>query len=228
MAINATNSNTAQPTAPAAPQRSFLGGSIFGAPISRTISSEYLNKIADGLREAYKSANADYELKVISIDRQNEQALFYSLIVVAATMKSNPKLTACHVLLIEASGDTPRPFQANIMDQQIDIMRVSSDVFDDRLYKIVHDLMLVQFPGQRIIFVDGCVVPSVFDATDASKIHALALNAGMACGTELLQHSPGFEDLNIAKDAAGLVSIPLKSGHGSDCQQGKTSLSSTR
>jgi len=205
MAIS-SGDNTTQTTAEAAApaQRSYLGGSIFGAPISRTVSSEYLNKIADGLKESYKSASPDFDINVIALDRQNEQALFYSLIVVAASMKSNPKVVAAHILLIEASGDNPRPVQVTIMDQQIDVMRVASDAFDDRLYKIASDNLARMYPGRQIVFVDGVVVPAEFDANDKAKIHALALNAGTSAGTELLQHQSGFKDLSIATDIKGL------------------------
>lgn len=208
MAINVEDLNQ-QPASQAAPQaaptqRSMLGGSIFGAPISRSIASEYLNKLTEGLVETYKSASTDFEMDVVPLDRQNEQALFYSLVVVAATMKSNPKVTAAHILLIESSGDAPRPIQATMMDQQIDIMRVASDAFDDRLYKIVYDHLDRKYGGRKIVFVDGCVVPSEFDVNDKTKIHMLALNAGTSCGTELLQHQSGFVDLNIASDIRGL------------------------
>lgn len=206
MAINveATTVNS-QPTNKQPEQdRGYLGGGIFGAPIPRSVSSEYLNKITAGLIESYKSASPDFDIKVHSIDRSNEQDLFYSLITVAASMKSSPKLVAAHVLLIEASGDIPRPVQVNIMDQQIDVMRTSSDAFDEKLYKIVYDYLSRTYQNQNIVFVDGCVVPTEFDPTNADQIHSLALNAGTAVGTELRLHASGFRDLNIYKDFSGL------------------------
>lgn len=197
----AQNGNTAQA---AAPQRSYLGGSIFGSPISRSVSSEILDKIVTGLREAYKTADPSFEMSVIPLDRSNVSALFYSIIIVAATSRNDSKTLTAHVLLLESTGEKPRPVQATILDQQVDIMRVSSDAFDDRLYKIASDALAQQFPGRRVIFVDGCVVPSEFDASDKTQVHALALNAGTACGTEILQRSESFADLNIVRDIKGL------------------------
>lgn len=195
----------AQPSTPAAaPQRSFFDGSLFGAPVSRSASSDYLSKIVKNLSESYKNAHPDFEMRVFSIDRQNEASLYFSIVIVAGTMRSVPGLVAVHVMLVEASNEKPRAIQTTVADQQIEILRVSSDAFDERLQKIAMDEMQKQYPGQRQVYVDGCVIPSEFNPEDLNACHSMALNAGTAVGTELMRSAKGFRDLNIATDARGL------------------------
>lgn len=179
---------------------SFHGGVLFGAPISRTVGSEVYSKLRSALEETYKQTTEDVEIALIDLDNVNEPALAFSAIVVALRMKNEPKLgVAYHVLVLEATGDKPAPIYENINGQQIEILRVTSDAMDDVLMKKAEEKVRRAFPSSSDWFnVDGTVIPANFNPDDKYAVHQLALNAGLACSTELTVRKKGFQDLNLA------------------------------
>jgi hypothetical protein len=178
---------------------SFHAGGLFGAPISKSIGSESLVKLVKALGEIYQQTNPDVEVTVLTIDRGNERALAFSCIVVCLRLKEAQKTgVAYHVLIVEATGDDIKPIYQNINNSQVEVMRLANDAMDDKLIGKVLGSVQRAFPQGPWHLVDGCVIPRNFNVEDAFLVHNLALNAGLACGTELKVRTPGFEDMNLA------------------------------
>lgn len=184
---------------PATPQGwSFHAGGLFGAPIGKDLSSEYMTKLKTGLEEIYKNVDSSTEVQVVVLDPTNEPALVYSSIVVTLKIKDQPKLgVAYHVLICESTNEPLTPLLENINGQQVEILRVTSDALDNVLANKVKERVQRMYPGLAAYLVDACVVPRTFDPEDKRKLQQLALNAGMACKTELVMRTPGWSDFNL-------------------------------
>lgn len=208
----AQEQNTAAPTA--ARRGGFMGGGLFGAPISKGLGSEYLNKIAEGLTEKYKTAHPDMKLSVHIVDQVNEPALAYSVIVVTGQMKAAPGTIAAHVLIIEGTNDRLTPLFENVGGQSVEITRVTSDAFDRRMEAIIRERLNKAYPNAQINIIDGCVVPMEFEPTNLTHMHNLALNAGLACGTDLQMRVDDFRDINIANEVKGTMLVDIQPTHG--------------
>lgn len=192
----------AQPAGSAAPRSgntfSFHSGGMFAAPIGVGVGSEYYGKVKAGLTEIYKTANENVEIALIDLDRANTPALAFSAIVVALRFKQNPKAgVAYHIIVLEATGDKLTPVFENIGNQQIELTRYTSDAMDDVLQAKAEEKVRKAFPTNAVHIVDGTVVPASFNPDDKYAMHRLALNAGLAAGTELETNNEGFADLNL-------------------------------
>lgn len=186
------------PVAPSVPM-SFHTGALFAAPISRTVGSEIYTKLKTALLEIYKSADANFEIALIDLDNVNEPALAFSSIIVAARLHNQATpVTAYHILTLAATGDKLTPYYENIASQQIEVLRVTSDAIDDILLKKAQEKVRRAFPNTTVRFCDATIVPVEFNADDKYAVHQLALNAGLACTTDLEVTSKGFVDLNLA------------------------------
>jgi hypothetical protein len=181
---------------------SFHTGGLFAAPISRGVGSEFYSKLKTNLTEVYKQAHEDTEIALIDLDNINEPALAFSAIIVAIRFKRQANLgVAYHVLLLEATGDKLLPRQETINGQPVESLLVTSDALDDVLMTKAHEKVRRAFPTGPWFNVDGVVVPASFNPDDKYAVHHLALNAGLACSTELSIREPGFADLNLANMA---------------------------
>lgn len=199
-AASSSSSNTAGSQNPGSGLFSFHTSSLFAAPISLGVGSEYYGKVKASLTEIYKEANQGVEIALIDLDRVNYPALAFSSLIVALRNKGNPgQGVAYHVLILEATGEKLTPVYEAINNMQVEITRVTSDALDDILLKTASDSVAKAFPGVQVYMVDGVVVPTSFNPEDKYSMHKLALNAGLACGTELQLHSPDFKDLNLSQ-----------------------------
>jgi hypothetical protein len=179
---------------------SFNNGTLFGAPISRGIGSEVYDKIKEKLIEQFKTANNDLEIAVIDLDNVNEPALAFSSIIIAIRNKKRAEVgVAYHLLILEGTGDPIQPIFESINNQQVKILRSTSDAADPILFGKAEAKVRKAFPNAGAYFsVDGTVIPASFNPDDKRAIHQIALNAGLSANTELEIHTPGFKDLNLA------------------------------
>ena len=177
----------------------FHSGSLFAAPISRGIGSDYYNKLKSSLIEFFKNAHASLSISLIDIDNTNDTAMVFSSLVVAVKNKEiAPNTIAYHILLLEATGEKLKSIYENIGGVQTEIIHVTSDALDDNLLALAARKIKQAFPNDTAILVDGCVVPATFNPEDRSAVHKLALNAGLACTTEIQLRTPSFKDFNLA------------------------------
>ena len=191
------NSNTESRNT-ASDKFSFHAGSIFGAPISRGVGSEFYSKLKTKLIEVFKQSNENVEIALLDLDNINEPALAFSSIIVALRYKNMPEVgIAYHLLILEPTGEKIAPFYDNANGTQIEILRTTSDALDDILQTKALDRVRKAFPKGPWYMVDACVVPTGFNPEDQFAVHRLALNAGLAAGTEIELHSANFRELNL-------------------------------
>lgn len=179
---------------------SFHNGSFFSrAPIGRNIGSEALLKLQKAMETVYAASAPQFDVKMVALDNNNEKTLAFSALVVCVVDKTMPTTgVAYYTMVIEGSGEKIPPRFENIGGQQIEITRVTSEAFDSILAREVQKKLRVQYPQQNLINSEGCVIPSGFNHEDAAQVHAVAVNAGMACFTELSTRHPNFTDLNLS------------------------------
>lgn len=217
MAIN-DNDNASTTKAPTAftqptqetsvPQRwSFHGGGMGSSPIGRSMGSEVLKKLQKALTEVYKDATTDVEVFLIPLDKEQETALAFSSLLVASRFNkaTNPGI-GFYNLILEATGDKPSPIFETVNNggmgqQQIEIVRVAGDAYDDVLRSKASAAIARAFPGVSQFSAEACVVPSSFNPDNAVAVHQLAVNAVIAATTELETNAKGFEDLDLTKFA---------------------------
>ena len=178
---------------------SFHTGQLFGAPISRSLGSEFYVKLKNGLADAYKITNDPaLEITILDMDRANESALLFSSIIVAMRNKRLPDSgVAYHVLILEATGDLLPPYIETMNNQAVEILRVTADAVDDVFLRIADERIRKAFPQGPYQMVEAEVVPLDFNPDDTVSVHQLALNIGLAIGTELETTNPNFRDLNL-------------------------------
>lgn len=177
---------------------SFHTGSLFGAPISRGIGTESYTKLKTTLADFYKESNPNVKIALLELDNANNQQLRFSSLVVALQLKGQEKLgVAFHVLVLAGTSEPLTPVFEQINNQNVEILRVPSDAVDSVLRKIASERVSKAFPGNTVYYVDSTVVPEKFNVEDKVAIHKLALNAGMACATELQIRRDDFKDINL-------------------------------
>lgn len=188
---------------------SFHTGQLFAAPISRSLGSEFYIKLKNALADAYKITNDPaLEITILDMDRANESALMFSSIIVAMRNRRLPDSgVAYHVLILEATGDLLPPYIETINNQAVEILRVTSDAVDDVFLRIADERVRKAFPTGPWQMVEAEVVPQDFNPDDSVAVHQLALNIGLAVGTELEITNPNFHDLNLldVKNDSSLV-----------------------
>jgi len=174
-------------------------GNIFAAPIGRSIGSESYNELKAALIEIYKNAQTDAKISIIDLDNQNESALAFSCLIVAMRLSNVPNKVAYHILVLEATGERPNPVIQFHGQKQIELHRVTSDAVDDVLATKAKAAVQRAFPNHETHYTDATVVPASFNMKDKAQVYKLALNAGLANGTELETNSSTFQDLNISQ-----------------------------
>jgi hypothetical protein len=203
--------NFASQAAPAnaAPTISFHSGSFGAGPIGRRPGSEILSTLTEKLTETYKSAQ-DVKFELVQVDNNNDTVLAFSVLVVVAFRKGNMNLASYHSLLLEATGDKPQPLMENFNNgEMIERLRVTGDAYDSVMVETILRKLNTAFPKVRMLNADAEVVPATFDYNNKVALHTLAVNAAMACFSELQSKDPNFKDLNMAhfqRDSSLVVS----------------------
>ncbi len=173
-------------------------GSLARAPMGRNPQGEVLAKLAKALDESYEQVKKDHVVTVLPIDRNNQIKLTFSVIVIAIQQAGRKDKAAFHTLILEGSSEPLAPRFENFNGQNIEIMKVASDAWDDVLLNVVIDELRRTLPKVDLLNAGACVVPREFNAEDHDLVYKLAANAFLADFTELTQSAPGFVDLNLA------------------------------
>ena len=174
-------------------------GRLIDVPLGRNPASEVLSNLEAKLSEVYKSAaGGRYQIKLIPIDMNNEVRVAVSALVVAATCTDSPKLgVGFHTLILEGSVDPiPSKFE-NINGQNVEIMRLASEGYDEAMRAVVYEEVSKAFPNLEPVDTEACLVPRAINLDDKTIVHNLATNALYAIVTELVSSSDGFQDVSI-------------------------------
>ena len=174
-------------------------GNMSRTPMGRTPASEALSKMSKAISQTYTdNADKSFEITTLPIDMNQTTQLNVSVLVVAIRDKQAPELgVAYHTLIVEASIEPPAPKQENIMGQNVEVLRVAGDAYDQTLINVVQEAVVRQFGQTAIYNADAEVVPRNFNMADQQAIYKLAANALFACAQELETHRADFVDLNL-------------------------------
>jgi hypothetical protein len=177
-----------------------LGAFINSGGIGRTPASEVLTKLQKSLGAVYENANAQYEVILIPIDKNQTARLLVSVLVVAARHVENKGVVAYHTLILEGSVDSiPSKFE-QINGKNVEILRTVSDANDAVMAEIVAQAVMQNYPqAEKLWNADATVVPKDFPIGDEQRAWILAANALYAAIFELQARRPNFVDLNLAK-----------------------------
>ena len=186
---------------PAAAAPSLRSGFAFASPIGKGMGNEYMNKIAESLREIYKSADPKYKVNVLTIDNTNEQGSYFSVILVCMETTTNANLVAVHPMIVEATANPIPPIYENYNGEQIEIVRTPGQALDDKLAFLITNKVKTAYNGRNVVLIQGEVIPRDFNPEDKMSMHMLALNSGFACGTELAHADKNFADLDLTKES---------------------------
>jgi hypothetical protein len=180
---------------------SFHAGGMFGAPISRGLGSDVYNKLKKGLQERYAEAQPGVVIALLDLDNTNNTALDFSNLIVALQLKDAPQMgVAYHILTLEATGEKLPSYLENINGANVEVMRAVSDSIEGTLLNLADARVRAAFPNvSTVIYVDSTIVPATFNVEDKTALHNLAMNAGLACATELQLRKDTFRDLNLAR-----------------------------
>ena len=173
-------------------------GSLARAPMGRNPQGEILTKLTKALEESYASVGKDHIITVMPVDRNNQIKLTFSVIVIAVQQAGRKDKAAFHTLILEGSTEPLAPRFENFNGQNIEIMKVASDAWDDVLLNVVIDELRRQLPKVELLNAGAAVVPNGFNVDDHNLVYQLAANAFLADFTELSQAVQGFVDLNLA------------------------------
>ncbi len=172
---------------------------MIGAPVPSGIGIQYVTDLVTKLAEIYKKSAEEYEVALITLNNLEDTDLRYSCLVVATKFKEDrSNNVACHTLLLEAtiSKDILPVFQT-INNEQVRVLRVPGDAYDERLILKVRDKVSRAFPGKNILVAGCTVVPKMFDITNLQLLDRLAANTAWACGTEITTRRENFTDINL-------------------------------
>ena len=190
-------------------------GGMFATPIGRSPGTEILVSLTEKLTEIFKNAkDSNYEFSLVSMDKNNEQQLYFSALVLVAFMRGDKKLASYHTLILEGSNEVPPSIHQQIQNDMVEIIRIAGDAGDDELNKAVLEKLRQQFPNVQLFNADSMVVPRNFNLEDKTAVHRLALNAAMATSTEIAKRVPSFADLNMslfARDSSLVVTPRFES-----------------
>lgn len=174
-------------------------GRLSNAPMGRNPASEVLVKLEKALTEVYKSVNPSFEIKLIPLDMNNNPAIARSALIVAMFATNAHQLgVAYHTLILAGSGEPFPPKYEQINGQNVEIMRLDCEVWDDKFREVAADAVSRTFQGARLVDADATVVPRSFDVSDEQLVYMLASNALFAGNHELNRNREDFQDLNLA------------------------------
>lgn len=197
---------------PGAPVYSLFDTGLFGAPIPRTRGSEMVNKLVKEMSEYYKSVTAGLVVDILSIDNESSE-LDFSVILVCVYYEANPAFGLCyHTLIVEASGQRPSSFIDTFEGRQIEIVRVAGDAYNEAAKNIINRRVFANYPNiprEKVYAVDAEVVPMEFNIENKNKVYQMAMNAGLACTTELRRFNPEYRDASIAPPGQGKPNLQI-------------------
>ena len=173
---------------------------LLKTPVSAGVGGEYFTKMRTSLTEIFGDIAEGLDVKVIGLNRQNITTLKFSALVVACRlMDVNPNIVAFHTLILEATGEKLGSAMRVIDNQQVRVTRVTSDAYDDVLFKSAFNAVSEVYPNSHIFSADAMVVPAKITADKKETVENLARNAALACVSVISSQANTFGELNLSK-----------------------------
>ncbi len=161
---------------------------------------EYFIKMRDAMALCAKNLVQDgLTVKFYSLNRQEHQNLRFSALVLALSIDELPNHVAYHTLVLEGTGDRPKPEMVQIDNRQVAINKVTSDAVDSILMDLIHNVVIRNNENKICLSAASQVVNSTISSEpkDASITENIIRNAAMACVSQILQETDKFEMLSL-------------------------------
>lgn len=173
----------------------FFSGSVYAAPMAVNQAGEYLSKMVKVLRAKYDETPSKDNIDVVPLEMM-EHGLASSCccVCVRDTVR---KVLSFHPLLLEATSGKFTPVIDSEMNMRIEKILTVEDGYDQVLIGAVVRVLNRQFPTFQLSETDAEVVSRLFDMEDKEQVHRLAMNAGIACTTDLAVNTANFKDVSV-------------------------------
>lgn len=206
MAILEENSNVSQPGQPSAENQkarfwSFNQQNLLNSPVAAGIGGEYFTKFRGILADICKNVAEEMDVSIIALNRQNQPNLRFSVLAVAARLKKlDPNTVSFYTLILEATGQKLNKVTRTLDNMQVEINRVTSDAYDEVLFKAVSDAVQAQYPTAHVYPSDALVVPARVSPDEKGKdvIENIARTALLADYSVITSVTKNFGELNLA------------------------------
>ncbi len=168
--------------------------------LSRQATSAALTKTTEALTEVYKGLGIQKPFEVILVPIDNAKETNLHLSSIAVCVRTGPKSpVAYHIVMLEGSGEALQPKIENINNRQIQIDRLTSDVFDNDYQATAEQVVKRAFPGAELRPCSGQYVPRTFNLEDKEALRNLAVNTVMPALADLSTGFQGFVDMDLTK-----------------------------
>lgn len=159
-----------------------------------------LSQFDKAMREWWdQNISPDLNIDMFSIDRNSDPNLAVSIMVIVARPENKETAPiAYHTLLIENSIDVLPKRIVNVNNRPIEILQLTSDVYDGFMMKQIENHVRIRFPKASVFLdADAEVIPRHFDLTKEENIRNVTSNAVLACRSVLVGINPEFKDVNL-------------------------------
>ncbi len=196
-------------------------------PIGANTGSEMYNELKKQLGEVLKAD--DVEFSILDMNKEVYTNLYYSGLIIAERVKAQPTMVTYQVLLLTGTADPIKPLMETINQSPVEITRLPSDAYDNRVRDIANQIVAKAFPNAKGVLVSCCIVPDTFNVKDPSAVRRLAHNAGTATNTELIYRSSQHQPVNLSEmDNSSGLTIALQFSnqqlHGADSEPIRSSV----
>jgi len=184
----------------------FLSGFMPSFGVSNPLSSfgsggDVYEKLFEKIQQKIKYLNEEAKVvekySVIKLLKQNS-GMNYSAVIVSETISD---ITTAHVLMVEKTGDYPKPLTENIAGVRYEIIRTPADALDESYIKqaalAVAETLKVN--PNSVIITDGTLVPNEFDVTSDVQVSELINNTFNAIVSEAAIRVSDYKGINIAQ-----------------------------
>lgn len=193
---NKQNSTSQQPT-DVNYSRSFAPAGVFAVP--RESGSAYTTKLAENLAKTFLEKRPNIEKEIFVLDKQIEQDINYSCIIVTANIEGNIELGKSFAVLLLASTGSVREERRNIGNEQIEVSVFPSSYFDDYLTRKIRSVVASRSGDVELFNADGFVIPANIGADDLVQLREISKRAEQFVLGELSNSLPNGEILDLSK-----------------------------
>jgi len=194
------------------------GSRLVGQRIAENAGSDKFNALLKNVQEVFKEADAAKDEFVILPMPKEVTRMHFSAIVLARRPEvpvvegwSVNHLVVAQVLMVEATGDNPRPYNDDsVRNRNFQITPTSEDVyneiFQNAARKVVTDALRTQV---AVNLMDCVIVRRDFDVTNINDVRRLISAATTGITTRAMQRHPDFTDWNLSGWTDGIRDIQL-------------------
>lgn len=166
--------------------------------------SKIVEQMTEKLREAYKNLGEDVSVSVIPMDKEVNQNLSISAIVVAVRFGHAEDMIGYHTLILAGSIDPLTPRSENFVlpgggQQPVEILRFPYEKFNKFLLNAIQAELAKKFGRVEQISAECTVVPADFNLEDTNLVNQLAANSLNTAGQVLEESIPGYQPMDLTQ-----------------------------